>query len=236
MQHRGATPSAASPEAGPGPPDAGAGTGSPGDEGTVPNPPNRRRAAGPSVRPALVVVGIATGLVLLFGIGAALQGSSAPKAPPHPSHVSGTALTAEPAASSLRPIEILGTPPDDVVGAVVVPKGATRTGSTPWDGSTQFSGTVDFELSATQTAVVDFYRSELKARGWSTPNVSAARSPKGATEVIAQRASADGWYWEIGVVVSPTTFSSRSSVTSNAGASTDLTKFTLELFEIPDVQ
>lgn len=203
---------------------------------TVPSAPPPRRAAVPSVRPALIVVGIAAGLVVLFGVGAALEGGSAPATAHHSAHVSGTSLTAEPATKPLHPIEILGTPPTDVLGAVVVPKGATRTGATPWDGTTQFSGTVDFSLSATQAAVVDFYRSALKGRGWSKPDVSAAQAPKGATEVIAQRASADGWYWEIGVVVSPTTFANTAGDGTSATTTGDRTRFKLELFEIPDVQ
>ncbi len=188
--------------------------------------PGRPRATTPSVRPALVVVGIAAALLLLFGIGAAVQGSSRSTSAPHPRHVAGTALVAEPAAALLRPIETPGTPPTDVLTAVVVPTGTTRTAATPSSGTTQFSATADFEVSASQASVVGFYRAELKARGWSSPDVSTTQAPKGAIEVLAQRASTDGWYWEIGVVVSPTTFS--------AATTRDRTRFTLELFEVPD--
>lgn len=200
-------------------------------DGNVPRP---ARAALPSIRPALVVVAIAAGLVLLFGIGAVIEGGSAPKPAPHPTHVAGTPLTAEPARAPLRPIETAGTPPTGVLRATVVPKGATRTGSSPWTRTTQFSAKVDFEVSASQAAVVDFYRAELKARGWSSPDVTATQPPKGATELLAQRASADGWYWEVGVVVSPTTFTEHPSRATSAARASGRTKFTLELFEVPD--
>ncbi|MGH8980444.1 MAG: hypothetical protein ACRDWE_05405 [Acidimicrobiales bacterium] len=203
--------------------------------------PTRPRAAVPSVRPALIVVAIAAVLVLLFGIGAALVGSSRPKASPHPLHVRGATLAAEPAGRSLQAIETRGTPPSDVLGAVVVPKGASRTGAAKWNGATQFSGTVDYAVPASQAAVVDFFSSELKARGWSTPDVTAARSPKGATEVLAQRGSSDGWYWEIGIVVSPTKFaggagSGTGTSATGSGSAGNRTAFTLELYEAPDVQ
>ena len=193
-----------------------------------PAPPERPRRAVPSARPALVVVGIAAVLVLLFGIGAALTGSSSPSKPAASATapVRGATLRAEAATAALRPIERPGTPPADVLHAIVLPAGSTAVSSKPWDGSTQYSAKMAFHLDTSQAAVVSFYRAELRARGWSISSVGAAAGKKHATEVLAQRASTDGWYWEIGVVVSPTTFTSAS-----AG---DRTRFSLDLFEEPD--
>ena len=190
--------------------------------------PERPRRAVPSARPALVVVGIAAVLVLLFGIGAALTGSSSPSTPPAPATapVPGATLRAEGATSALRPIERPGTPPADVLRAIVLPAGSTAVSSKPWNGATQYSAKMAFHLDTSQAAVVSFYRAELKARGWSISSVGAAAGKKHATEVLAQRASTDGWYWEIGVVVSPTTFTSASTG--------DRTRFSLDLFEEPD--
>jgi hypothetical protein len=199
----------------------------PGETGEMAAPSVPRRA-GPSVRPALVVVGIAAGLVLLFGIGAALTGGSSPAPSKAPTTVRGTSLTAEPASSALAPVEVLGTPPADILSALVLPKGATRLSSTPWDGETQFSATVHFSLPTTQASVIAFYKAELAALGWSISSTGAARGQAGATEVLAQKASSDGWYWEVGVVVSPTTF--------GTGAVTDTTRFSLDLYEVPDAQ
>lgn len=190
--------------------------------------PVRSRRAVPSARPALVVVGIAAVLVLLFGVGAALTGSSSPSAPSAPptAPVHGVTLRAVAAAPVLHPIERPGTPPADVLRSIVMPAGSSTVSSTPWDGETQFSAKMGFRLATTQAAVVSFYRAELKARGWSISSVGAAEGTKGATEVLAQRASTDGWYWEIGVVVSPTTFTRTSAA--------DSTRFTMDLFEEPD--
>ncbi len=191
--------------------------------------PARSRGAVPSTRPALIVVGIAAGLVLLFGVGAALTGSGSPAKPASATgRVRGTALRAEPATATLRPIERPGTPPSDVLSSIVLPVGTAVVSSTPWNGATQFNGKMTFHLPGSQAAVVAFYRAELKANGWSISSVGAARGQQNATEVLAQRASSDGWYWEIGIVVSPTTFSK-----SVSASSADSTRFSLDLFQEP---
>jgi len=179
------------------------------------------------VKPALVVVAIAAGLLLLFGIGSALTGNGRPPSG-GPTHVRGTALAAGPGTRALRPIEDPGTPPSDVLGTLVVPRRAKVVSATRWDGATQYSARMGFRLSASQAAVVSFYRRELHGRGWSILSVGAAQGQPRATEVLAQRASADGWYWEVGVVVSPTVFA--------GGSAKENTPFTLELFEVPDSQ
>lgn len=192
--------------------------------------PRRPRAAVPSAKPALVIVGIAAGLVLLFGIGSVLSGSGSPApAKRAGAHVKGATLKAEGAVDALRPIERPGTPPSDVLRSIVVPKGSAAVSSKPWDGTTQFSGEMTFRLDTSQASVVSFYRAELSARGWSISSVGAAEGHAGSTEVLAQRASSDGWYWEIGVVVSPTSFSSTARATSD-----DVTRFRLDLFQEPD--
>ena len=172
----------------------------------------------------MIVLGLALLVVLVFGIGAALTENATPK-PPRSAAVRGTGLVAQPATAALRHIEILGTPPADIVDALVLPKGTQTVSHTPWSGSTQYSGSMSFRLAASQAAVVRFFSVELRARGWSGTKVGTARGEPGATEVLAQRASTDGWFWEAGVVVSPTTFN---------GTGSDVTRFRLDLFELPD--
>jgi hypothetical protein len=190
---------------------------------TVVGAPSPRRT-GPSIRPALIVVGIALLLILVFGVASALTSNPTPKAP-KPAAVEGTGLVAEPATATLHPIEILGTPPADVLDALVLPKGAHEVSDTPWSGSTQYAGDMSFRLGAAQATLVDFFHTEFHAHGWSIVSVGAAHDDPHATEVLAQRASTDGWFWEAGVVVYPTTF-------GHAGA--DVTRFELELYEMPD--
>lgn len=186
----------------------------------------RSRQPGPSLRPALVVVGVALLLVLAFGVGAALTRNTPPKAPA-PAAVKGTGLVGQPAAAALRPIEIPGTPPADVLDALMLPKSAARVSVTKWSGSTQYSGKMSFRVGASQAALVHFFRTEMHARGWSIVNVGPARGEHDATEVLAQRASTDGWFWEAGVVIFPTSF-------SHGAAAVDVTQFSLDLYEMPD--
>lgn len=201
------------------------GAGHPGLQPTdVPDPPARR--PGPSVRPALIVVGIALFLILLFGIGAALTSNPASK-PPAPSHLKGSSLVAVASSVPLRPIEILGTPPADILDALVLPKGAQKVSVTKWSGSTQFDGKMSFRIGVSQGSLVAFFHTELRTRGWSILSVGAAHGHPGATEVLAQRASTDGWFWEAGFVVFPTAF-------GHGSAHTEMTRFSLDLYEMPD--
>lgn len=192
---------------------------------TAPLPPPRR---GPGLRPALVVVGIAGVLVLGFGTLAAVTGSSSPTPPPSgPSRVAGSSLTAMPAKAALAPIEHPGTPPADIVDALAVPTGAVARSHRDLNtSSTQYDEQMGFSVDATEAAVVGFYKSALKARGWNVFNVGAASGQQGAVEVLAQKGGSDGWYWEVGAVVSPTAFGR-----SGSGQTTD---FTLRLFQESD--
>ncbi len=198
----------------------------PGPETAGPGELPARRTQGPSVRPAMVVVGLALLVVLVFGIGAALTNNPTPR-PPRPAAVTGTGLVAEPSAATLRPIEILGTPPADVLDALVLPRGARVVSDSPWSGTTQYNGTMSFRLAASQAQVVAFFRTELRAHRWSPVSVGPAHGDREAIELLAQRASSDGWFWEAGVVVFPTTFGHRP-------ASKDATRFSVDLYELPD--
>ncbi|MGH8989255.1 MAG: hypothetical protein ACRDXC_11810 [Acidimicrobiales bacterium] len=197
-----------------------------GRTGSPPDPPGAsvRRPPGPSVRPALIVVGLALLIVLVFAVGAALTHNATPKAP-KPALLRGTGLVAEPAAATLHPIRILTTPPADILDALVLPQGARTVSATPWKGSTQYSGSMSFRLGATQATLVRFFHAELHAHGWSITDVGPAHDAPGATEVLGQHASTDGWFWETGVVVFPTSF---------GRSGTQTTRFRLELYEVPD--
>jgi hypothetical protein len=195
------------------------------DAGAEPLPPPRRS---PGMRPALVVAGIAVLLVLVFGLTAAFTGQTPPPAPSTtPVKVPGTSLRATPATTALKPIEQPGTPPDNIVDALTVPVGATTTSHT--NNSTSATGydeQVDLSLAgASQASVVAFYRSELDTKGWKRISVGPATDEPGTTQVLAEAAGDDGWYWEVGALVSPTVFGSDGTQT---------TPFVLRLFQVPD--
>lgn len=183
------------------------------------------------------MVGLAALILVIFGIGSALSGNggsanpaTTDAVPPGPTKVAGTPLEAVPAKGALGALVHGGTPPADVVDALPLPAGSTRVAVAPTRGITLFSASERFTVAGTQAAVVTFYRTELAALQWKILDVGPARGAAHATEVLAQRAGSDGWYWEVGAVVSPTVFPAGASAIGTTGT----TPFALRLFQVND--
>jgi len=194
-------------------------------------PPARQ---GPGMRPAFMVLGIAAGLVLLFGaLAIATSGSQSAGGgarPTGPVHVRGTSLLAVPAARGLRPIEAPGTPPGNIIDTLTLPEGATAVPNRHSVTTTnQYDGQMTFRVRATEATVVNFYRAELATGGWRIFSTGEVTGAPGGIEVLAQKGGSDGWYWETGAVISPTTF-------TGAGGARQSTSFTIKLFEVPDTE
>ncbi|HVX22874.1 MAG TPA: hypothetical protein VHB02_16140 [Acidimicrobiales bacterium] len=192
----------------------------------APLPPVRRT---PGMRPALVVLGIAVLLVLGFGLLSVFTSGSGNTPPPsaRPARVPGTSLLAVPAGRALGPVERGGVPPANIVHALTIPKGATVTAhADDHPGATGYDQQVDFTVpGADQASVVAFYKAQLDRDGWRRISVGPATNRPTTTQVLAQAAGSDGWYWEAGALVSPTTF-------GPDGAQS--TAFTIRLFQVPD--
>jgi hypothetical protein len=194
----------------------------------APLPPAGRNT---SIKPAMIVLLLAVGILVIFGAMALFSGQqpTTSTAPSAPVPVRGTTLLAVPAVTALKPIEQPGTPPGNIMNALTMPVGAVAHGST--DNSTsagQYDEEMRFSLAASEDAVVTFFKTELAAKGWKIESVGPATNAPGSVEVLAQKAGDDGWYWEAGAVVSPTTF-------PNGGASgAESTAFTLRLFQVSD--
>ncbi len=195
-----------------------------------PLPPPRRNT---SLRPALVVAGIAVVLLILFGVGSALSGgggSTPPRSTVHLGPVTGTSLRAVAATRALAPIEQAGEPPANVVAAIVIPQGATRVGVANNSLSAgDFDEQVTFSVHASEASVFAFYRTEMRSAGWHIESSGPSAQQPGL-EVLGQLAGSDGFYWEMGALVSPSTFVGTSSVRA-PGASDDLTRFTIRVFQ-----
>jgi hypothetical protein len=173
--------------------------------------------------PAVIVLAIA--LVILIGgitASALATGGSTTLKLQSVTLADGTVVHLEPATQALKPIMGNGDPPADILAALAVPAIAKTTGSLNTDqDTTQFDRTVDFTSTLPAFRVLDFYQVLFKQLGWKLIGNAPDSYQAGSTQLLAEKGSNDGFYWEVGAVVSPTT-------------SAGVTPFTLRLFEVPD--
>lgn len=174
--------------------------------------------------PAFIVLGIAIVIVALGVVGSIFGTGSAPAPKIRTITIpDGTVVELTPATQALKSIVSAGQPPSDILKALAVPRNSPITGTINIDqGAGQFDRTVKFTSGLASGQVVDFYRTLLRKYGWKVNYTGASDSPTApGTDVLAQKGSTDSFYWEVGVVVSPTT---------SAGA----TPFSLEVLESVD--
>ncbi len=190
----------------------------------APRPPAKKNF---SMKPALIVGALAVAIVASFSIGAALTNTTTPQAkvPDRPANVPGSSLLAVPAKAGLSVIETGGEPPANVLDAITLPKGAVRGASSNPGAGSSYDRQVSFSVHASQSAVLGFYKAEFKALGWHTVTSGPATRRPGS-QVVGQLPGDDGFYWQLGVIVSPSTFS--------ASGTTDITRFTLRILQVQD--
>ena len=204
---------------------------------TTPADPRALRAPygkSPSIRPALVVLACAAA-VTFGGVAVALVGSGQTTAPTVSGlgvPVAGVNLTAIGAAPVLRRIATDGSPPKDVVDALVVPNGARIVGtSTPDAGIDLYDRSISFQLSTSSSELLRFYDVELKRAHWS--QVAEYPGSGASKEILAHRSGSDGYEWEVGVVVTPVN-PSISPALAGDGQTSPTMGLTLRLFQLPD--
>ena len=179
------------------------------------------------MKPAFVVLGLAFVILLVFSLGSAFSHTSVTptKAPKGTSAVKGSSLRAVSAQGGLKPIEQDGQPPPNVLAAITLPVGAVRGSTTnPGEGSS-YDQEVKFSVHASEAAVLGFYKAELAHFGWKTVTSGPATHQAGQ-QIVGQIAGEDGFYWQLGVVVSPSTFLDNGSV--------DVTQFSLQVLQVGD--
>ncbi len=188
----------------------------------------------PKLGPALVVVALAVGI---SGAGAifALVGSNGPPAPAvHPGVAVGhSGLAVASATRDFKAVTNGGEPPADVLSAIVIPAGSRLTDATRVGGGVElYDSQVMIRVDAKPSRVIAFYDDELRALGWTDRSASATAG--NGTELLAEHASADGYYWELGVVVNRATTSLSPAL---GGASVaPASSVELRLFEVDDAE
>jgi hypothetical protein len=147
--------------------------------------------------------------------------------------VPGSSLRAQAAAGALSVIAQPGSPPANILNAVVLPAGSARVGHQDNGGSGQYDRQVTFRSDASQAALLTFFTGAMRQNGWQIfdrgPAAHAPRTPAGTTEVLGKLAGSDGYYWEMGAVVQPTAF-------GQGAPATGTTDFTVRLFQVSDTQ
>jgi hypothetical protein len=174
--------------------------------------------------PALIVLAIAVFIVVAGVLASALgSGTSPTLSITRITIPDGTSVNLTPATTAMRSIVGPGEPPADILGNLAVPSGSQVTHTVNSDqNANQFDRTVSFRTGLSADQMIDVYRTLLPRLGWRVIYVGSG-GQRGAvgTEVLAKRGSGDGFYWEVGEVVSPTT-------------SAGITPFSLQLFQLSD--
>jgi hypothetical protein len=197
-----------------------------------PPPPAPRRPPTPggiSMRPAMIVLGLAVLILAVFiTIGIAFSQSPAPvRTGTAPARVPGTSLQAVPATDALAPIVGSGEPPNNIVNAVSVPVGSVRIGhQNNAAESGQYDSQVEMRSTDSQGALLGFFAAEMHQHGWEVFDQGPAANDPGALEVLGKLAGDDGYYWEMGATIDQTTFGN--------GAPRGLTVFTVRLLQESD--
>jgi hypothetical protein len=180
------------------------------------------RGIGPtSMKWALIVPLLAVAMLVVVIL---INVVDAPGPPPisiTPKISSSLGLTVSP-SNPFKPIVALGEPPTEILSSVVLPSPAHLRSRVATGGeATSFDASFKYRSSSSQGALYSFFSQEMAARGWKIFSVGAPTGSKGV-EILAQRAGSDGWFWEEGVVIHPTSFS------QHAGQSTS---FTIRLYQ-----
>src|SRR3984885_12496870 len=200
------------------------------DGGEMPEPRRPPTPGGFSMRPAMIVVGLAA-LILVVFVTIGIVSSQSPTPVTHSDTavaVPGVSLQAEPAAGLLSPIVSAGQPPNNILNAVSVPTGSVRISHQNNSAEAdQYDSQVVFRSGDSQAALLAFYASDMKLQGWQIFDRGAAANNPGALEVLGKLAGSDGYYWEMGATVNATTF-------SPGGPPRGVTHFTVRLFQVPD--
>ena len=197
---------------------------------TPPEPVRPPTPGGISMRPAMIVLGLAVLILVVFVTIGIL--SSHPPAPvtrsTSPIPVPGVTVPAESAASQLSPIVEAGEPPTNIRNAVFVPVGSIRLSHRDNSGeAAQFDSQVSFRSDDSQGTLLAFFAAEMKAQGWQVFDRGPAANNPGALEVLGKLAGSDGYYWEMGAVIEATTFSA-------GGPAHGQTDYTIRLFQVDD--
>jgi hypothetical protein len=159
--------------------------------------------------PAIIVVGIAAFILVAGVLATFFSGGNNPVLTLHSIRIpDGTVVKLTPATTALKPI-ISSEPPADILSALAVPTGSVLQHWVNIDqNQTQYDRTASFTTGLSSDQVIDVYKTGFPRLGWKLLYQGQGNyNGVSGTEILARRASGDGYYWEAGVVVPPSTSS-----------------------------
>jgi len=154
---------------------------------------------------AIVPIAAVAMLGIFIAINALFPNSQqAPKAIPKIEKITGLHTNLVPAFTHYV---VNGIPPANIVDTVHVPLGATFTREIYTGGrASSYDRHLGYSASAAEGALYSYFHTLIAREGWKIFSVSSPTDSAGV-EILAQKAGDDGFYWEQGVVIHPTTFS-----------------------------
>jgi hypothetical protein len=186
----------------------------------------------------LIVLAIAV-VITVGGAALSLIGGRTPNSGPQPESATalkGQNVKAVPATHVLAPITSGGEPPSDVLNSLVIPSDATVQSHSKLDASVgQYDRGISMTAPTNVKSLVSFYQAEFAAHGWSLASTQPTTEADGrtGTEVLAQRESTDGYYWEVGVIILADNPSLTPALGGDATSSVS-SSIDLRVLEVPD--
>ncbi len=170
-------------------------------------------------------------IVLLFalaGVGALVLAGAHGASPPATAGPTGPVLRGTDSATIFKPLEHAGEPPTDILSQLPVPVAASVLGHQNHDrGNGVYDRELDLRVDASYAQVVEFYQTALVSHHWVIISQGPPRTGTGR-QLLARRASSDGFYWEVAATVRPPD--------ASPGTSTTGTPLQLRLLEAEEEQ
>ncbi len=177
-----------------------------------------------SLRLAAIVPIIAVGTLGFFLGVEIIFGGAAPAQPKAPLSAFGPTRTLEMTYASIDPIN---APPKDIQRSIFLPASCAGSKVIPTSGDpTRPSLANEFSCSSSTGFLQAFYLAQLRHSGWKFFSQGATTHDGGGTAYLAQKAGSDGFYWQLGVVIGRTTYTS-----TGGGVPNQSTRVTIRLFQ-----
>ncbi|HUY07100.1 MAG TPA: hypothetical protein VMU99_07570 [Acidimicrobiales bacterium] len=193
-----------------------------------------------SLRPALIVplivatIVLGGGLLAIFSARSARTVGGSGGAISAPTHLVEQGVHLDPAQTLLQRTEQSALIPEDVISSLYLPNRARLVRVIDLDnGNGPFDRQIDVTSAVAPAQLVTAYTTLLEQYGWTLSSTKAVAGPSRSTgtELLSQRASRDGYNWEVGITLTNNTLAIAPSQ-RNANAS-QRSFISMRLLQVP---